>query len=208
MYLIKEAPLTRPWQGDIYRDVDLIQDITYTLTFEGTREYVVSEIRYNYVVVLTQECDLEQDYNNRTGNKEDHDKYIPMILMAPAYLAESLRYGEHLQGYEQKMQHINSKEWEKLKKNDNKRYHYLKSDRNLNVPELAIDFKHFFTIYRDYFYNKIMNGAYLASLTILHREELSQRFCNFLSRIGIPDNIKETKLLTDSLCLSQSSKQV
>lgn len=201
MYLIRERPLTRPWQGDIYRDINLIQDITYTLTFEGGREYDVNEVKYNYVVVLTQECDLEQDYKNRIGNKEDHDKYIPMILISPAYLAESLRYGEHLQGqgYEQTMQRINSKEWEKLKKNDNKRYHYLKAGLNMNVPELAIDFKHFFTIYRDYFYNNIMNEAYLSSLTILHREKLSQRFCNYLSRIGIPDNIRETQLLTDSL---------
>ncbi len=208
MYLIKETPLLRPWQGDIYNDVNLIQDITYTLTIEGEKEYIVNEIRYNYAVVMSQECDLEQDYKNRIENKEDHDKYIPMILMAPAYLAESLRNGDHLQGYGQKMQRINSREWEKLKKNDNKRYHYLKADINMNVPELVIDFKHFFTIYRDYFYSEIMNGAYLASLTILHREELSQRFCNFLSRIGIPDNIKETKLLTNSLCLSKSSKQV
>lgn len=200
MYLIRETPIARPWQGDIYLDVKLIQDIMQVETPEGEHEWVFNEVTYDYSVVLTQECDLEQDYYYRILDKGDQDKYIPMILMVPAYLAESLRYGKHLTGYGQKMQHINSDDWKKVKNNDNKRYHYLKIDTYKNVPELVVDFKHFFTMSRDIIYNKIMNMSYKVSLTILYREELSQRFCSFISRIGIPDNIRETKLLTRSLC--------
>lgn len=200
MYLIRNLPLNRPWQGDIYKNVTLIEDATLSVTFEGEQEWNIIEVNYNYAVILTQECDLVQDYKNRMENQENHDKYIPMILMAPAYLAEALRQGEHLENYGQKMKHINSKDWDKLRNKQNKRYHYLKADIGFNVPEFAIDFKHYFTISRDYFYNNILNESYLASLTLLHREELSQRFCNFISRIGIPDNIEETKLLTASLC--------
>lgn len=206
MYLIRETPLARPWQGDIYMDINLIQDVVQVETSEGEHEWSLNEVTYDYSVVLTQECDLDQDYNYRIINKGDHDKYIPMILMVPAYLAESLRYGNHLTGYGQKMQHIHTDDWGKVKNNENKRYHYLKIDIDKNVPELVIDFKHFFTMSRDVIYNKVMNLSYKASLTILYREELSQRFCNFISRIGIPDNIKETKLLTGSLCRGISSK--
>jgi hypothetical protein len=194
MYLIRSMPLNRPWQGDIYKDVTLIQDVTYSESPEGEKEWNFNEVTYNYSIVLTQECDLEQDYKNRAEDKEDHDKYIPMILMAPAYLAESLRYGGHLEDYGQKMQRINSKEWDKLRTQENKRYHHLKADIDKNIPELTVDFKHFYTIARDYFYNNIMNESYIASLTILFREALSQRLCNFISRIGIPDNKKETKI--------------
>lgn len=200
MYLIREKPLARPWQGDIYKDVNLIQTITYTINRKGKREYDVNEIKYDYTVILTQECDLEQDYKNRIEAQDDQDSYIQMILMAPAYLAESLRSGIHLEEYGQTMQHINTREWNKLRQQENKRYHHIKADAAMNVSELAIDFKHFYTISRDYFYNKIMNESYFISMTILHREALSQRFCNFLARIGIPDDRRETKLLTDSLC--------
>ena len=205
MYLIRNMPLNRPWQGDIYKDVKLIQDITYSESPEGEKEWNFNEVTYNYSIILTQECDLEQDFKNRKEENEDHDKYIPMILMAPAYLAESLRYGGHLEDYGKKMQRINSKEWDKIKKQENKRYHHLKVDIDKNIPEFTIDFKHFYAISRDYFYNNIMKESYIASLTILYREELSQRFCNFISRIGIPNNRKETKILADSLYSGLSS---
>jgi hypothetical protein len=52
---------------------------------------------------------------------------------------------------------------------------------------------------RGIIYNEVMNLSYRASLTILYREELSQRFCNFISRIGIPTSANETELLTTSL---------
>jgi hypothetical protein len=200
MYLIRKSPLARPWQGDIYKDVNLIQAVTFTIKSKGKREYNITETKYDYTVILTQECDLEQDYKNRVEPREDQDSYIQMILMAPAYLAESLRNGVHLEQYGQVMQHINTKDWNKVKKQENKRYHYIQADAEMNVPELAIDFKHFYTLSRDYFYNNIMNDSYFISMTILHREVLSQRFCNFLARIGIPDDRNETKLLTDSLC--------
>jgi hypothetical protein len=199
MYLIRSMSLNRPWQGDIYKDVTLIQDVIYSESPEGEKEWNFNEVTYNYSIVLTQECDLEQDFKNRAEDKEDHDKYIHMILMAPAYLAESLRCGGHLEDYGQKMQRINSKEWDKLKRQENKRYYHLEEAIDKNIFELTIDFKHFYTISRDYFYNNIMNESYIASLTILYREELSQRFCNYISRIGIPNNINQAKFLADSL---------
>ncbi len=208
MYLKRKLPLNRPWQGDIYRDVKLIQDVRYTLTKKGRRRYDGNEVTYNYAIILTQECDLDQDYKNRIEGGEDDDKFIPMILMAPAYLAEALRQGTHLEDYEKKMNRINSREWDKVKKKQNKRYHWLIGEKVINVPKLVIDFKHFFTISRDIFYDSIMDSCYLVSLTILHREELSQRFCNYFSRIGIPDNIGETRLLTESLCSSIPSEQI
>jgi hypothetical protein len=212
MYLIRKFPLIRPWQGDIYKDVTVIQDIVESIGSDGVKEWIVNEITYNNIIILSQECDLDQDYINRIQIKEniknqkmDHDKYIPMILMAPAYLAEKIREGTHLENFGQKMQRIKSDDWKKVKRNNIKRYHHLVADINNNIPEIVIDFKHFFTISRDYFYERIMNQFYLASLTVLYREELSQRFCYYLSRIGIPNKIDETKLLTDSLCSSISS---
>ncbi len=213
MYLVRETPLIRPWQGDIYKNIRIINDIILEYDSEGYLEKAsIDDAVYNYAVILTQECELEQDYSNRKDNSEyryyrrakqievKHDKYIPMILLAPAYLAETLKDGDHLiDEFELKMAKYGGKDWAKIVTNENKRYHYLKTNANLNVPNLIIDFKHYFTISRDVFFDKYLNNSYLASITILYREELSRRFSSFISRIGIPDNVKDTKMLTDSL---------
>ncbi len=125
MYLIRKNPLTRPWQGEIYKDVKVIQDVSSNETSTGELEWNIIEVNYNYIVILTQECDLEQDYKNRIEVRKDQDKFIPMILVAPAYLAESFKLGEHLKVYGQQMQYINSNEMNKIKNNENKRYHYI-----------------------------------------------------------------------------------
>jgi hypothetical protein len=79
---------------------------------------------------------LAQDLSNRQ-NKEslDQDKYLPSILICPAYSAQSLRKGEHLLDLGQKMAIMNSDLWGKLKNNNNYRYHYLHGFMELNVPE-------------------------------------------------------------------------
>jgi hypothetical protein len=213
MYLLRGTPLNRPWQGDIYKDIRIINDIILEYDAENNLEKAsINDTVYTYAIILTQECDLEQDYLNRKTIYEDqyyrrtkvpeikHDKYIPMILLAPAYLAESLKDGDHLKDeFKQKMEIYGGKNWNMILNNDNKRYHYLKTNVDLNIPDLIIDFKHYFTLSRDVFYEKYLNSSYLASITILFREELSFRFSNFISRIGIPNNARETELLTDSL---------
>jgi hypothetical protein len=220
MYLLREGPLNRPWQGDIFKNIRIINDIIEEYDTEGDLKKVsVNDAVYNYAIILTQECDLEQDYLNRKNLYKaqydpiaevaeiKHDKYIPMILLVPAYLAESLKDGDHLiEEFKQKMERYRGTSWEKILNNENKRYHYLKTNANLNIPNLIIDFKHYFTLSRDVFYEKYLNTSYLASITILFREELSIRFSTFISRIGIPDNMEEIKLLTGSLCRGVSSK--
>lgn len=126
---------------------------------------------------------MEDEVKN---NEEFSDNKLHTILVCPAYLLNDFEKGIHLQEMGLKMSDFNSGKIKKLKKNDEfKRFHYLSEDRNLNIPELVVDFKHFYTIPRDIIYHQY-NKSYLGSLNILFRENLSQRFSNFLSRIGLP----------------------
>ena len=70
--------------------------------------------------------------------------------------------------------------------NEIPRFHYLKFAEN-NMPELIVDFKHFFTINREVIYQNI--DKRLCSLDNLFKEKLSQRFSNFISRIGLPEEV-------------------
>lgn len=169
-------------QGDIYRDIPYYRYIS-----QDTLEV----FNFPYIVVLTQDCDLEQDFDNRTKTqREDQDKCINSILICPAYLLATFRAGTHLQEANIKMRRINSEQLSKIKSHQDTRYHYLHEDKQYQVPELVIDFKHYHTIPRESLYE--MKGQYLTTINEIFREHLSQRFANYFGRIGLP-TISDTR---------------
>ena len=86
---------------------DILQDFKYIEIFseEDAIEWYIP-----YIVVMTQDCDLESDLRNRnevdildcdTGEAEEkveitQDKFLQSILVCPAYVAPDLRKGIHL----------------------------------------------------------------------------------------------------------------
>lgn len=186
-YVIRSWP--RLSQGDIWRDVAVIEG--------GTRGQPSKRTIYPYAVVLTQDCDLEQDWNAYIrirelgpGRPEDksspEDKLLRHIIFAPCYILEQFKEGEHIYG--RKMNRWSLKEMRKIRANDQfSRYHYLCGDEALPLPELIIDFKHYFTVERDTAYSIERKDFYVCSLKSLYREDLSHRFASYLSRIGLPN---------------------
>ncbi|MDR3291752.1 MAG: hypothetical protein LBT10_06360 [Methanobrevibacter sp.] len=185
----------RVYQGDIYRDLRII-DYDYDNNEEG-----IFELEIPYLIVLSQDCDLQQDYDSgekytQLEDKENedklrsiHDKFIPSVLLCPAFPAEQVRVGIHLKNYNNLLMDSkgseNKSKWKNILQNETPRYHFIIGDTNLQVPELVLDFKRYYTVPKKYFYDKFEN-YYLASLNELYREELSRRFTNYLSRIGLP----------------------
>lgn len=166
----------RYYQGDIIKDLSFVMG-------SPLREEEKTVMQLPYAVVLSQDCDLQQDFSS--SGQSNQDKSLLSVLICPAYILEHFALGTHIGSWD--MRKFNSSDIDKLKGNDSyKRYHYLCGDAMLSVPDLIIDFKHFFTVPREYMYS-IKNGLYVASLSELFREELSQRFANYLSRIGLPE---------------------
>lgn len=173
----------RLFQGDI------LQDFVYPERVEVIKTKIRVKKRYlPYFVVLTQDCDLEQDYKSRTFPRKTQDAYLQSILVCPAYQAQKLRNGNHLEDLDLKMQYQNSDKWSDIKDDKNPRYQYLPEVQNENyhVPELTIDFKHYYCIPHDLIYEDFQKH-YLASINELFRESLSQRFAQYISRIGLPE---------------------
>lgn len=175
--------LARLQQGDLLRDL-AVSEVS-SVSNDGVE---VSERNLPYAVILSQDCDLEHDFNSSSaqGDGKD-DKMLPALLLCPAYIADALRSGQHLKDQNRKMQRINSDEWRKLTSNQVYRYHYLEPWPDLQVPELVVDFKHYFTVSRGLAYRKELRDRYLATLEILYREHLSSRFAHYFSRIGLPE---------------------
>jgi hypothetical protein len=148
-----------------------------------------------YAVVLSQECDLHQDEQNRSNLKRDtQDKYLHSVLLGPAYSSLSVKAGTHLAELKVKCEYLNSDRWKLVEQNKNDRYHFLPVAAEFQFPDIVIDFKHFMTAPREVLVN-LKPGAYVASLNQLFREDLSHRFANFLSRIALPDARDEAEEL-------------
>ncbi len=177
----KKVP-SRISQGDIFEDVKIIENIEIEKS-----KITVKEISFPYVVCLNQECDLENDFKN--NNNKQCDNNLLHIAIAPAFIFEQYLSGSHwgeifTNNEPQKRKHSIIK---KITDNEIPRYHYLFFPDS-GMPELIIDFKHFFTINREVLYKQI--GKRLCSLDDLFREKISQRFSYYISRIGLPEHIQ------------------
>lgn len=174
-------------QGDILKNVDYIERAD---VIDGYVE--ISKIRYPYVIVLSQECDLTQDYAVRTKSEDkkgSQDKLLRSMIVAPMYNFDHFKMGQHYSnfGYQMATDYSNPKTAQKtLTQNNNPRYHFLEFDESIPVVASVIDFKHFFTVDIATLYTK-KQEHYVCSLDPLFRERVSQRFANYLARIGLPD---------------------
>lgn len=171
-------------QGDIFSNVPYYESY---IEVEGEFELKVYE--FPYVIVLTQDCDLEQNKNTRNKldsgqDKIANDKHLFSLLVAPIYNSEHLFLGEHLTGIGISSQKQNSKLKPPILNNQNPRYHYIEFSDDVVVPNSIVDFKHYFSVSLEYL--ELNLGERICGINPIYRELISQRFSNYLSRIGLP----------------------
>lgn len=166
-------------QGDILKDFSLL----YTMG-----EYN-SSIDFPYCVVLTQDCDITQHYKNLENKKNsdeeiiNDDKILNTILLCPSYPLDGFVLGIHID--DMSMRSFSVNEIKKLKNNEEyNRYHFIEGSDIF--PDLVLDFKRFYTVPIEFIEDKFTE-SYLVSFNDLFKERVSQRFANYLSRIGLPD---------------------
>ncbi|KKG92433.1 hypothetical protein [Methanosarcina mazei] len=200
-----DEPFYRVSQGDIYKDVEYIESVK-----EQDGDIEISKIIFPYVIVLTQDCDLAQDFSDRFAqNTSDEliqcnisdeliqgNSLIMSVLVAPLYNAEQVCSGEHLSELKRNMNPIvkykkkgkeETTDYKRLLQNETPRYHYVTFRNELNMSSSVIDFKHYFSLNTDHLYS-IKEQNFVCKISELYREHISQRFAYFLSRIGLPDN--------------------
>lgn len=172
-------------QGDILRDVECVEHI-----LERNGQLEIAKIVFPLVVVLTQDCDLAQDYKFRCSRQSTttDDKLLLSVLVAPLYNAEHVYSGEQLSELGLKMVPINRNRspGENLRKNETPRYHYLEFGSDVPLVPSVVDFKHYFSVNAAYL-KKAKAKNYVCRISTLYREDIAQRFASFLARIALPD---------------------
>ncbi len=178
-------------QGDIYCNIEYLEGADIIGDMAS-----FSKIVFPLVYILTQDCDLEQDHPYRSAelsveNSSD-DKKLLSVILAPIYNEEHFLKGEHLSDLGLKMRAINkmkkgkwTTQYNELVNNTNPRYHFLEFGEEIPIVNSVIDFKHYFTISVDKLLDK-RTDKYVCKVSELYREQISQRFAYFLSRIGLP----------------------
>ncbi len=184
MIKVRTQNVARVCQGDIFRDVAYTE---YVSEMAGVIE--VSRIVFPLVIVLSQDCDLKQDYGVRWSRKktQNEDKTLFSVLVAPLYNLEHVYVGEHLSELEMAMQTINKNKTpgSNLRNNETPRYHYLEFPPSVPIVPSVIDFKHYFSVNVSYL-KKLKPSSFVCKVAQIYREDISHRFASFLSRIGLP----------------------
>lgn len=172
-------------QGDIIRDVDYLEHV-----LERNGQIEMAKIVFPLVVVLTQDCDLAQDYKFRWSRRPSttEDKFLLSVLVAPLYNAEHVYNGEQLSELGMKMNPINRgrSPGTNLRNNETPRYHYLEFSSDIPIVPSVVDFKHYFSANAEYL-KKAKARNFVCRLSTLYREDIAQRFASFLARIALPD---------------------
>lgn len=201
-------------QGDILSDVEYIK----SADVENDGKIRICKIRFPLVIVLSQDCDLEQNYNYRNQKKENEKQeegnekqkksndgnLLFTAIVAPLYNYEHFIKGQHLSNLglnmriwpEGKKKEKNGKKEELpterrfLHQNETQRYHYIKFPDNVPIVVSVIDFKHYFAVtIEELEEHKATHSVY--SVPALQREQITQRFANFLARIGLPESKRD-----------------
>lgn len=184
----------RVHQGEIYKNIEYIQSVKV----EG-KDIEIKKIVFPLVIVLTQDCDLEQDSSYYLSNEihpKNDDKKLLSVIVAPLYNEDLFLSGEHLNDETLKltMRKFNKKkkgklttEYKNLINNETPRYHHIEFQKDIPLVNCIIDFKHYFTVnIQELLKNK--RETFICKISELYREDISHRFAFFLSRIGLPNN--------------------
>lgn len=175
-------PNDRVCQCDMFHDIEIVENLS-----EQGAKIEVKRLQFPMVICLNQDCDLNSDKRDREKTGNNKDCRLLHLIVAPVFNFDNFKSGGHWGGIFDIGKKYKSDETatKKIMNNEDPRYHYLHFDENCKLPDMIIDFKHFFTISTDYLYQNI--DKRVRAIDALYREKISQRFAYYISRIGLPD---------------------
>lgn len=163
-------------QGEILTNV-----VEFRCRLAASDEGVEATTQVNgYSVILSQDCDLERDFEQRKAGRESG---IPNLLLYQAEEASNVKV--NVGGGER---------WKRIVQNNDDRWHYLcacRQDEDFRAegfPALLIDFRRFFTLNPAELYAQCGNDVAQrrCRLEAPYREHLQCRAGAYFQRVGLP----------------------
>jgi len=174
----------RVWQGEILQNVIQIKPSVESIQNNEEGVIDVDPVPHELVIVMSQDCDLLQDYNQRHAGQEGT---LPNVLLSDLYLAEILRAKVRAQ------EHLGRYDWKRIVQNQHERFHYLQrvepdqDQQGQGLTAIAIDFKIYLTMPADELYARLAMGIHRRCiLNSPYVEHLAHRFFKFQARVALP----------------------
>jgi hypothetical protein len=146
----------------------------------------VSPVIYDLSVVVTQDCDLEQDWRKR-NESPNTDTSLSCVLLCPARFAAPVFNSDP---------QVRGEGTDRIRKNQSMRYHFLAEistsadTATVGPGAMLVDFKALFTVRTIELYRQLRVNTNPAKrgfrLETPWAEHLQNRFANYHSRIGLP----------------------
>lgn len=148
-------------------------------------------ITHSYAIIVSQDCDLSQDYSRREKLKREglspeavDEKLLPRILLCEVS-PESAISGA-MQGMTVR---------DRFRQNKEERYQFLKAvesqydAENCGIEAMGIDFKRYFSVPTGELYTQLQcDCRRRCRLAPQYLEHFSRRFTNHLSRVALPSD--------------------
>lgn len=183
-------------QGEILENVVELQIDPESIGSEDSDSiYDINSVEHPFAIVVSQDCDLEQGYNYTFHNRGNLRHELPMILFCQAQDVDKFRKSDMYRNLFKDGPFRRD-----FRNNDVFRYHFLQEvpaeldTRDCGLPELGIDFKRYFCIPIVEVFKRIELG-HTYRRTVLespYRDQFSQRFYNFNSRVALPEEYEST----------------
>jgi hypothetical protein len=191
---VKPYRVTAPDAASPLRQGEILSNLhQFRLDPDSLGDHARGKTRtHPFAVIMSQDCDLDQDFRTRSEGKSSPN-LIPNILFCEVATAHELF---------NVIRQTNRKLWDRIKINKDERYQFLQKieaacDRlNQGLPELALDFKRYFSLPTDEVYRRIEFGEAMRRCVMVspYLEHLSSRFASYLSRVALPeDHVSEAE---------------
>ena len=176
--------------GEIIRDL-----LEYVPTGEinSAGDPDVHEVKHPLMVVLSPECDLVSDYDQRAGagwsEAGAKDVLNPKVL--PHVQCCDLFVGSEIRTPDWNPYDFRTDLWRAVKGNQQDRYHWIPAEGidELDQPDLFLDFKRIISVPTGYLYRMVAGGSVgrCGRIPPLWISRLVQRCYAFQGRICLPD---------------------
>lgn len=174
-----------------FRQGEILTGLKQIVPLPGTalQSPVANIVEHRYAVILSQDCDLEQDFKARFDPDLDPSK----LAAKERRKLQSILFCDAIPEAEVKERIADPSIWRNALQNKNEPFHYLHEAsqegdaKGEGLPPLGLDFKNYFTMATDDVYaqaNALKNRR--SVLKAYYAEHLSVRFFFYQLRIALP----------------------
>lgn len=188
MPIYRPSPIDCPlYQGEIISGLVRIRIKLDSLSTGSATAPIFDTVAHPLAMIVSQDCDLEQDFCSYSEGKTALGQQLPSILFCEVKEADRVMAEPPIVGGEKR---------KRVRSNQDARYQFLREvtadqDRQgqgQGLSAIAIDFKRYFTILTDEVYFRVSTREVIRRCILVspYLEHFISRFFYFQSRVALP----------------------